>query len=82
MSVLAAGNRYLSTIDAAGSKADDAVVGCGQEGDSMEANSVALLMGSPECCERHFGGSSRLCQSARKQMQGSPRRGNVFLSAD
>jgi hypothetical protein len=26
--------------------------------DSMVTDSVALLMGSPECCERHFGGST------------------------
>jgi phosphoglycerate-specific signal transduction histidine kinase len=66
---------YLSTIDAAGRKADDEdTVECRQEGTPWRQNSVALLMCSPEWCERHFRkGARRLCQSALEEMHGSPR---------
>jgi len=39
----------------------------------METNSAASLMGSPECFERHFGGSTGFCQSALEEMHGSLR---------
>jgi len=71
--VLKAGNQHLSTIDADGGTADDAVVGYRQEGTPWREAQPDLLLGSPERREQHFGENSGVCQLALKELHNSVR---------